>query len=59
MIKTFYVKKESSIPDGYECTLEEEMKPPALRQSVKKLVEEGRRQQPVFDMGEPNARQIA
>ena len=59
MLRTFYVKKENSVPDGYECTLEEEMKPPALRKSVEQLIEEGRRSKPEFDMGDPSAAQIA
>ena len=59
MMRVFYVKKESDVPDGYECTLEEEMKPPALRQSVQQLIEEGRRKKPEFDMGDPSAQQIA
>lgn len=58
MIKAYYVKKESNLPDNYTCTLEDEMKPPALRPSVKQLIEEGRAKEIEYDMGPQNAKQI-
>ena len=60
-VRVWWVKKASELPEGYQCTLEEEMKPPALRQSVQKLIEEGRRREPAYDMGDKaaNVRQIA
>jgi len=57
-IRAFFIKKEPKIPEGYKCTLEEELKPPALRESVKALIEKGRKKKPEFDMGSFGARQI-
>lgn len=57
-IKVFYLKKELSIPDDYVCTLEQELKPPIYRPSVKKLIEEGRKKREVYDFGGSNAAQI-
>lgn len=34
----FNFKNESALPEDYECTLEEELQPPALRQSVEPLL---------------------
>lgn len=56
--RTFFVKKEPSVREGYRCTLEEELKPPSLRQSVQSLIEKGRVEKKVFDIGPPSARQI-
>lgn len=54
MIRSYYLKKEYQVPDDYECTLEEEFKPPALRKSVQGLIEEGRKKKPVYDAGDPH-----
>lgn len=36
----FLLKDESALPKSYECTLEEELKPPAFRSSVQPLLNE-------------------
>ena len=33
---------------SFECTLEEEMQPPAYRKDVEKLIQEGRKQKQTF-----------
>lgn len=58
MIRAFYVEKKPNIMDSYTCTLEEELKPPALRQSVSKLIQEGRKEKEEFDLGDPSSRQV-
>nr|CAG4638849.1 EOG090X0IQO [Cyclestheria hislopi] len=41
-------------PKKFECTLEEELQPPAYRKDVKKLIEEGRKiQEPMFKARTP------
>jgi len=35
--------------EEHECTLEEELKPPAYRQDVKKMIEEGRKHERHFE----------
>ncbi|CAG2103877.1 unnamed protein product [Medioppia subpectinata] len=40
IMKVRYTTKDTKIPDDYECTLEEELKPPALRPSVQMLVKQ-------------------
>ena len=57
-IRAYYVKKEKNLPDGYECTLDDEMKPPAMRPSVRNLIEQGRKKKTPYDMGGETARQI-
>lgn len=39
IISKFNLAEESTIPENYECTLEEELKPPAYRESIKPLLE--------------------
>ena len=58
MIRVHYLKKEANVADDYQCTLEEEMKVPSFRKSVQKLIEEGRVERAVYDVGEKNALQI-
>lgn len=36
----FNLRNESKLPEDYHCTLEEELLPPALRKSVRPLLEE-------------------
>lgn len=35
----FHLANETALPEDYECTLEEELKPPAFRKSVQPLLE--------------------
>ncbi|KAH7639075.1 LOW QUALITY PROTEIN: mitochondrial ribosomal protein S6 [Dermatophagoides farinae] len=59
IIRAYFVKKESNLPDGYHCTLNDELKPPALRPSVMSLIEEGRKKKVDYNMGDSkNVRQI-
>ena len=57
-IRAYYVKKERLIPEDYECTLEDELKPPSLRPSVQSLIQQGRKSRPEYDIGGELARQI-
>ncbi|KAH9426933.1 hypothetical protein DERP_011602 [Dermatophagoides pteronyssinus] len=59
IIRAYYIRKESNLPENYECELFDELKPPAKRPSVMSLIEEGRKKKPDYDMGDsPNVRQI-
>lgn len=57
-IRVFYLKKEANLSENYECTLEDELKPPVFRPSVQKLIEEGRKKREKYDFGGDQAAQI-
>ena len=38
LMKVYFAEKETKIPEDYVCTLEEELKPPALRPSIQSLI---------------------
>jgi len=46
IIRQKFIKLEKSL--SFECTLEEEMQPPAYRKDVEKLIQEGRKQKQTF-----------
>nr|CAG4646708.1 EOG090X0IQO [Macrothrix elegans] len=52
LVRSHVVKLEE--PVKFECTLEEESKPPAYRKSVQKLIEEGRKvERPMYKQNTP------
>ena len=46
IIRQKFVKMDKSL--AFECTLEEEMQPPAYRKDVEKLIQEGRKEKQTF-----------
>ena len=51
VVRHLITRKESILPEDYECTLHEELKPPAYRKSVQKLIEEGRKPEDKYVTG--------
>lgn len=46
MVRYHIIKRDTNpVPAGYECTLEEELQPPAYRKDVQKLIEEGKKKE--------------